>query len=142
MSSSYTFEDLYDNDTYPHFVKDTQFLINRRRLQKKRSREWRKYRDSEIAAGRPDPGRNKYTPNRHYSRKLKKEKVKVTTPVPPPPPPPPPPSAMELPSVPEIPANILAELSGINDFPEIPIDILDQILDEILNETNDSGGDA
>ena len=135
MSSDYTFEDLFYNDTYPFFVKDTQFLINRRRLQKKRSREWRKYRDSEIAAGRPDPGRNKYTPNRHYSRKLKKEKVKVTTPVPPPPPPP---SAMELPSVPEIPANILAELSGINDFPEIPIDILDQI----LNETNDSGGDA
>jgi len=140
MSIDFTFEDLFYDATYQHIVKETNFLTDRRRLQKKRSREWRKYRDSEIAAGRPDPGRNKYTPNRHYSRKLKKEKVKVTTSVPPPPPPPP--SAMELPSVPEIPENILAELSGINDFPEIPIDILDQILDQILNETNDSGGDS
>tara|TARA_B100001121_G_scaffold291968_1_gene293182 strand:- start:7608 stop:8018 length:411 start_codon:yes stop_codon:yes gene_type:complete len=136
MSFDFTFEDLFDDATYQYIVKETNFLIDRRRQQKKRSREWRKYRNSEIAAGRPDPGRNKYTPNRYYSRKLKKEKVKVTTPVPPPPPPPP--SAMELPSVPEIPANILAELDQITDIPEIPVNILD----EILNETNESGGDA
>ena len=132
MSVNFTLEDLYDDTTFQNIVKETNFLIDRRRQQKKRSREWRKYRNSEIAAGRPDPGRNKYTPNRYGSRKYKK--VKVTTPVPPPPPR----SGMELPNIPDIPANILAELSEIDNFPEIPVDILD----EILNETNDSCGDS
>ena len=129
MSINFTLEDLYDDTTFNNIVKETNFLVNRRRQQKKRSREWRKYRNAEIAAGRPDPGRNKYTPNRYGSRKYKKEKVKVTTPVPPPPP-----SEIVLPDFLEMPIDILAELDKIND---IPIDILD----EILNEINPSGGD-
>ena len=128
MSIKPTFEDLFYDDTYQYIVKNTNFLTDRRRQQKKRSREWRKYRNDMIASGRPDPGRNKYTPNRHYSRKPKKITV-ITSP---------PPSEIVLPDYPEIPADILAELSEINDFPEISVDIMD----EILNETNDSGGDA
>jgi len=134
MSINFTFEDLFDDTTYQYIVKETKFLTNRRRQQKKRSREWRKYRNAMIASGRPDPGRNKYTPNRYGSRKYKK----VTVITPPPSPPLPPSSAMELLCIPEIPANILAELEKITDIPEIPINILD----EILNETELSGGDA
>ena len=100
---NYTFDDLFDDTTYGEFVDDTLFLINRRRAQKKRSREWRKYRMALIAAGKPDPGRNRYTPNRLGSRKYNKENEVVTLP-------PPPPSPVELPEPPVIPIEILAEL--------------------------------
>ena len=129
--SNYTLNDLFYDTEYNNFVQETDYLVQRRRQQKKRSREWNKYRKAEIAAGRPDPGRNKYTPNRYYSRKRDTTTVVTAPVIEPVTVPPPPPSEIVLPDYPEIPANIMAELD------KITIDMID----EILNEINTSGGD-
>ena len=110
MANNYTFDDLFYETEFNNFVDETNYLVHRRRQQKKRSREWSKYRKAEIAAGRPDPGRNKYTPNRYYSRKRETTTV-ASVPLQP--------SGIVLPEYPVISADIITELNKITYIPVI-----------------------
>lgn len=126
MANNYTFDDLFYETEFNNFVDETNYLVHRRRQQKKRSREWSKYRKAEIAAGRPDPGRNKYTPNRYYSRKRETTTV-ASVPLQP--------SGIVLPEYPVISADIITELNKITYIPV-------NMIEEILNEVNPSGADV